>query len=250
MAGHNKWSKIKHQKAVNDVRTSKIFSKLNKEISTAVKLGGSDPEHNPRLKVAIQNAKGQNMPKNNIERAIKKAAGEDSTAYKEVTYEGYGPHGVAIFVEAGTDNINKIVANIRYYFNKYNGNLSKSGSLDFIFDQKGVFTLAAPEEYSKEDLELELIDAGAEEIEQDEDDGEIVITTAKDDFGTMQDKLEELGIAPKNAALKRVPKITKSLSPEEFQDVNKLLEKLEEDEDVQNVYHNVEYTQEIAEQLG
>lgn len=249
MSGHNKWSKIKHQKAVNDVRTSKIFSKLNKEISTAVKLGGSDPESNPRLKVAIQNAKGQNMPKNNIDRAIKKAAGEDSTSYKEVTYEGYGPHGVAIFVEAATDNINKIVSNIRHYFNKHNGNLSKSGSLDFIFDQKGVFTLAPPENYSKEDLELELIDAGAEELEQEED-GEIVITTAKDDFGAMQDKLDSLGIEPKNASLKRIPKITKSLSLEEFQDVNKLLEKLEDDEDVQNVYHNVEYSKEIADQLS
>lgn len=249
MAGHNKWSKIKHQKAVNDVRTSKIFSKLNKEISTAVKLGGSDPDSNPRLKVAIQNAKGQNMPKNNIERAIKKAAGEDSTSYKEVTYEGYGPHGVAIFVEAGTDNINKIVSNIRYYFSKHNGNLSKSGSLEFIFDQKGVFTLNPPEDYSKEDLELELIDAGAEEIEQEED-GEIVITTAKDDFGAMQSKLESLGIEAKNASLKRVPKITKSLTAEEFHDVNKLLEKLEDDEDVQNVYHNVELTEEIAEQFN
>jgi len=139
MAGHNKWSKIKHQKAVNDVRTSKVFSKLIKEINTAVKLGGSDIEGNPRLKVAVQNAKGQNMPKANIERAIKKAAGEDNTTYKEVTYEGYGPHGVAIFIEAGTDNINKIVSNIRFYFNKHNGNLSKSGSLDFIFDQKGGF---------------------------------------------------------------------------------------------------------------
>ncbi len=247
MAGHNKWSKIKHQKAVNDVRTSKIFSKLIKEINTAVKLGGSDPENNPRLKVAIQNAKGQNMPKTNIEKAIKKAAGEDNTTYKEVNYEGYGPHGVAIFVEAGTDNINKIVSNIRFYFSKHNGNLSKSGSLDFIFDQKGVFTLEKPEAYSKEDLELELIDAGAEEIEEDEEDGEIIITTAKDDFGNMQEKLEEMGIKPKNSRLKRIPKITKQLTPEQFQDVNKLLEKLEEDEDVQNVYHNVEFTEELAE---
>ncbi len=246
MAGHNKWSKIKHQKAVNDVRTSKIFSKLIKEINTAVKLGGSDPEHNPRLKVAIQNAKGQNMPKNNIERAIKKAAGEDNTSYKEVTYEGYGPHGVAIFVEAGTDNINKIVSNIRFYFNKHNGNLSKSGSLDFIFDQKGVFIIDKPEEYSKEDLELALIDAGAEEIEEDNEEGEFTITTAKDDFGNMQEKLEEMSINPKNSKLKRIPKITKHLTPDQFQDVNKLLEKLEDDEDVQNVYHNVEFTEELA----
>lgn len=249
MSGHNKWSKIKHQKAVNDVRTSKIFSKLIKEINTAVKLGGSDPEHNPRLKVAIQNAKGQNMPKNNIERAIKKAAGEDNTSYKEVTYEGYGPHGVAIFVEAGTDNINKIVSNIRFYFNKHNGNLSKSGSLDFIFDQKGVFILDSPEDYSKEDLELELIDAGAEEIEEDDEEGEFTITTAKDDFGNVQQKLEEMEINPKNSKLKRIPKITKKLTPEQFQDVNKLLEKLEDDEDVENVYHNVEFTEELAEYI-
>lgn len=249
MAGHNKWSKIKHQKAVNDVRTSKIFSKLIKEINTAVKLGGSDPEHNPRLKVAIQNAKGQNMPKNNIERAIKKAAGEDNTSYKEVTYEGYGPHGVAIFVEAATDNINKIVSNIRFYFSKHNGNMSKSGSLDFIFDQKGVFTLQKPEEYSTEDLELALIDAGAEEIEEDEEDGEVTITTAKDDFGNMQDKLEEMGINPKHSKLKRIPKITKQLTADQFHDVNKLLEKLEDDEDVENVYHNVEYSEELAEYI-
>lgn len=248
MAGHNKWSKIKHQKAVNDARTSKLFSKINKEIHTAVKLGGSDPESNPRLRTAMQNAKGANMPKENIQRTIKKAAGDESTDYKEVNYEGYGPHGVAIFIEAATDNINKIVSNIRYYFNKHNGNMAKSGSLDFIFDQKGVFTLNPPEEYSTEDLELELIDAGAEEIEED-DDGEITITTAKDDFGNVQQKLEELEIEPKNAKLKRIPKVTKNLSPEEFQNVNKLLEKLEEDEDIQNVYHNIEFSEELAEHV-
>lgn len=247
MAGHNKWSKIKRKKGANDVKTSKIFSKLIKEIHVAVKLGGPDPDGNPRLRMAIQNAKGENMPKENIQRAIKKATGDETTDYKEVTYEGYGPHGVAIYIEAATDNINRVVSSIRSIFNKYNGNLSKSGSLDFIFDQKGVFTFPKPEDYSLEDLELELIDAGAEEIEEDE--GTITVTTAKEDFGNVQGKLEELNIEPQNSGLKRIPKITKSITPEQFSTINKLIDALEENEDVQNVYHNIEYSEELAEQI-
>lgn len=243
MAGHNKWSKIKRKKGANDAKMSKIYSKLIKEIQVAVKLSGPDPETNPRLRVAIQNSKGQNMPKDNIERAIKKASGEDGANYEEVTYEGYAPHGVAIFIEATTDNTNRTVADVRSYFNKVDGSLAKSGSLDFIFDQKGVFVFPMPEGMEKDELELELIDAGAEEI--DVEDGTVSLTTAREDFGSAQEKLEEMGIETEEAGLKRIPKIFKKIEPDQFKTVLKLIDLLEDNDDVQNVYHNVELTEEL-----
>lgn len=245
MAGHNKWSKIKRKKAVNDAKQSKIFSKIIKEIGVAVKQSGTDPEGNPRLKLAIQNAKGANMPKDNIERAINKASGEGGADYQDVTYEGYAPHGVAIFIEATTDNINRTVANVRSYFNKYNGSLSTSGSLDFIFDQKGVFTFEMPENADEEELMLELIDAGAEDVQVEE--GEVVVYTAREDFGNVQKKLDELKIEPEEAGLRRLPKVFKKLDAEDARSVFKLIAMLEEDEDVQDVYHNVEMSEELEE---
>lgn len=245
MSGHNKWSKIKRKKGANDARMSRIFSKLIKEIHIATRLGGPEPESNPRLRLALQNAKGQNMPKDNIRRAIKKASGEDDTHYEEVTYEGYAPHGVAIFVEATTDNINRTVSGIRSIFNKYDGNLAKSGSMDFIFDQKGEFTFRQPEGMDIDELELMLIDSGAEDI--DKEDKTVTITTAREDFGKMQEKLEELNLDVREAGLKMIPKVFKKLSPPQFKTVNKLIEDLEDNDDIQHVYHNIEFTEELTE---
>jgi len=246
MSGHSKWSKIKRKKGATDAKRSKIFSKLIKEIQVAVKLGGPDPEANPRLRLAIQNAKGENVPKENIERVIKKASGDDTTVYSEVNYEGYAPHGVAVFVECTTDNTNRTVARIRSYFTKYNGSLGKTGSLEYIFDQKGIFTFKVPE-MDTEELELELIDAGAEDIEIEDD--YVTVTSAREDFGNIQKKIDELNIEVENAGLKRIPNNTKDLDEKEFLSVMKLIDVIDEDDDVQNVYHNIELTDELINAL-
>ncbi|MCX2745225.1 YebC/PmpR family DNA-binding transcriptional regulator [Mangrovivirga sp. M17] len=239
MAGHSKWANIKRRKGAQDAKRGKIFTKLIKEIHIAVKEGGSpDPDANPRLRLAVQNAKGVNMPKDNIERAIKKAAGEDATEYTEHTYEGYAPHGIAVFVETMTDNLNRTVAAVRAAFTKYGGSLGTNGSLDFIFDRKGVFIFKKPEGMDKESLELEVIDAGAEEVE--EHDEFITVYTAMEDFGSMQSKLEELGIETETSELQRIPKTTTELGDEDLQSVWKLIEALEDDDDVQKVYHNLD----------
>jgi YebC/PmpR family DNA-binding regulatory protein len=246
MSGHNKWSKIKRKKGATDAKRSKIFSKLIKEIQIATRLGGPDPESNPRLRLAIQNGRGQNLPKENIDRAIKKATGDDSTTYTEVSYEGYAAHGVAVFVECMTDNTNRTVANLRSYFTKYNGSLGKTGSLEFIFDQKGMFSFKSPK-MDPEELELELIDAGAEDIEFDDE--YITIISAREDFGNIQKKLDDLNIEVEEAGLKRIPNTTKELSTAHFQSVMKLIDIIEEDDDVQNVYHNIEITDELLASL-
>ncbi|MBT3423053.1 MAG: YebC/PmpR family DNA-binding transcriptional regulator [Bacteroidetes bacterium] len=246
MSGHSKWSTIKRKKGAKDAARSKVFSKLIKEIQVAVKLGGIDPEANPRLRLALQNGKAENLPKENVERAIKKASGDDSTNYEEVNYEGYAAHGVAVFVECTTDNKLRTVANVRSYFNKYGGSLGKTGSLEYIFDQQGIFTFSA-ENLDVEEIELELIDAGAEDIELD--DNYITVTSAREDFGSMQKKLDELNIEVENAGLKRIPNNTKELNVEDFQSVMKLIDLIEDDEDVQNVYHNIELTDELIESM-
>lgn len=242
MSGHSKWSKIKRKKGSNDAKRSKIFSKLIKEVHIATRLGGPDVDANPRLRLAIQNAKGVNMPKENIDRAIKKASVEDATSYQEVTYEGYGQAGVAIFVECTTDNINRTVANVRATFNKFGGNLGTNGSLEFIFDQKGIFHFQLPSGIDEDELILEIIDAGAEDVEIDENN--VTVTTLKEDFGSVQKKLESMKIEPEEAGLQRIPKIFKKISKNEVEKVMKLIEILEEDEDVQNVFHNIEMNEE------
>ena len=195
MSGHSKWSTIKRKKGALDAKRSKAFSKIIKEITVAVKEGGGpDPDANPRLRTAIANAKGVNMPKDNVTRAINKAGDKDSANFMEVTYEGYAPGGIGIFVECTTDNLQRTVSNVRSYFTKHNGSLGKNGSLSFIFDRKGVFTFPIGD-WDIEELELEIIDAGAEDIELE--DGFVTVTTALEDFGTMQKKLEELNIEPK-----------------------------------------------------
>ena len=227
---------------------AKTFTRIGKDISIAVKEGGSNPDTNARLRAVIQNAKSANMPKDNVERAIKKASGADSANYVEMSLEGYAPHGIAVFVECTTDNNNRTVANIRSYFNKCEGNLGTNGSLKFIFDRKAVFTFSTSQvEMDIEELEMELIDSGLEELENDE--GTITITTDFSDFSNMQKQLESMNIELESSVLQRFPNNTKTLVAEEAKSVLKLIDKLEEDEDVQNVFHNMEMTEEVMSQM-
>ena len=247
MSGHSKWSTIKRKKGALDAKRSKAFSKIIKEITVAVKEGGgSDPESNPRLRTAIANAKGVNMPKDNVARAISKADDKDSANFMEVTYEGYAPGGIGLFVECTTDNLQRTVSNVRSYFTKHHGSLGKNGSLSFIFDRKGVFSFPLGE-WDVEELEMEIIDAGAEEIELEE--SFVTVTTALEDFGTMQKKLEELKIETESAKLERIPNNTESLDVESAKKVLKLIDVIEEDDDVQDVYHNLEMTDELIAAL-
>lgn len=229
-------------------KMAKTFSKIGKDIALAVKAGGTDPESNPALRRCIQNAKGANMPKDNVERAIKKASGADAENYEEVTYEGYGQGGVAFFVECTTNNTTRTVANVRAVFNKFDGNLGKNGELAFIFDRKGIFTIdLAQIKMDWDDFEMEMIDGGAEDVEKDEE--EVMITTAFEDFGSLSHKLDELGIEAKSAELQRIPNNTKEVNAEQFKANMKMLERFEEDDDVQNVYHNMEITEELMNSL-
>ncbi|MDN4165759.1 YebC/PmpR family DNA-binding transcriptional regulator [Cytophagales bacterium LB-30] len=219
---------------------AKVFTRIGKDIVIAVKAGGPDPEANSRLRALIQNAKAENMPKENVERAIKKATSKDQEDYKEIVYEGYGPYGIAIVVETATDNHNRTVANVRSYFTRAGGNLGTTGSLDFLFDKKSFFKIAKPTGMGLDDLELELIDFGAEEIFEDAENPEhLMIYADFKDFGALQKGLEEKSIEIVSSGFERIPTDTKQLSPEQQEEIEKLLEKFEEDEDVQNVYHNM-----------
>ena len=229
-------------------KMAKTFSKIGKDIALAVKSGGPDPEANPGLRRCIQNAKGANMPKDNVERAIKKASGADAENYEEITYEGYGQGGVAFFVECTTNNPTRTVANVRAIFNKFDGNLGKNGELAFIFERKGIFSIDNNSVKTEwDDFEMEMIDGGAEDVEKDEE--EILITTAFEDFGSLSHKLEELKIEPKSAELERIPNSTKEVNEDQFKANMKMLERFEEDDDVQNVYHNMEITDALLESI-
>ncbi len=229
-------------------KMAKTFSKIGKDIALAVKAGGPDPESNPALRRCVQNAKGANMPKDNVERAIKKASGADAESYEEITYEGYGQGGVAFFIDCTTNNPTRTVANVRAIFNKFDGNLGKNGELSFIFDRKGIFSIdIAQIKLDWDDFEMEMIDGGAEEI--DKDDTEVFITTAFEDFGTLSHKLDELGIEVKSAELQRIPNMTKEVTAEQFAVNMKMLERFEDDDDVQNVFHNMEITDEHLDSL-
>jgi YebC/PmpR family DNA-binding regulatory protein len=217
---------------------SRTFTRIGKEITIAAKAGGPDPDTNPRLRALMQNAKAANMPKDTVERAIKKATDKDAGDYKEITYEGYGPHGIAIFVEAATDNNTRTVANVRSYFTKHGGSLGTQGSLTFLFDHKAVFKINAPADLNLEDLELELIDYGVDEIEQD-DENHVVIYGAYEEQSNIQKYLEENGYEIISTEFERIPNDLKDVTPEQREKIEKLLEKLEEDEDVQNVFHNM-----------
>ena len=246
MSGHSKWSTIKRKKGAIDAKRGKIFTKIIKEIMIAAKEGGADIEANARLRLAVQNAKGANMPKDNIERAIKKATGSDAENYTETTFEGYASAGVAVFIECLTDNNNRTVAAVRAAFNKYGGNLGTNGSLSFLFEHKGIFTIKN-EKISLEDLELEMIEAGAQNIEVE--DNIITITCAKEDFGNINKRLNDLAIETEEAGLKRIPNDTKTLDVDSAKKVLRFIETLEDDDDVQYVYHNIEMTDELAAAL-
>ncbi|MEG2849597.1 MAG: YebC/PmpR family DNA-binding transcriptional regulator [Bacteroidales bacterium] len=215
---------------------ARVFTRLGKEITIAAKAGGPDPDTNAKLRTIIQTAKSENMPKDNVERAIKRAVEKDHADYKEVIYEDYGPHGIAILVETATDNTTRTVANVRSYFNKFGGSLGTSGSVDFMFERKCVFKIKSEKPVDLEELELELIDYGVDEIFQEED--EIVIYGAFESFGTIQKYIEDNGYELISGQFERIPNTElKKLNAEQRADIEKLLERFDNDEDVQNVYH-------------
>ncbi|MCH5229267.1 MAG: YebC/PmpR family DNA-binding transcriptional regulator [Muribaculaceae bacterium] len=215
---------------------SRTFTRIGKEITMAVKAGGPDPDMNPRLRVLMQNAKAANMPKDTVERAIKKATDKDAGDYKEIIYEGYGPHGIAIVVETATDNNQRTVANVRSYFNKHGGSLGTQGSLSFLFDHKSVFHVKPNDSTDKDEFELSLMDFEAE-LEPDEE--EWLIYGAFDQFANLQKFLEDSGMEILSAEFERIPNDYKEVTPEQREAIEKLLEKFEDDEDVQNVFHNM-----------
>lgn len=216
---------------------AKTFTKIGKEIAMCVKTSGPDPTANSRLRVLIQNAKAANMPKENVERAIKKASSKDQEDYKDVVYEGYGPHGIAILVETATDNPTRTVANVRSYFNKYGGTLGTSGSVGFMFEHKCIFKVKAKEGIDLEEMELDMIDAGVSELFGEED--AIIIYGEFESFGPIQKYLEEHNFEIISAEFERIPTDTKELNEEQTANLEKLLEKLEEDDDVSSVFHNM-----------
>lgn len=222
---------------------ARVFTRVGKQIAIAVKAGGPDPENNSHLRAIIATAKRENMPKDNIERAIKNAMGKDQKDYKEMVYEGYGPFGVAILVETATDNTTRTVANVRSAFTKYGGSLGTSGSLDFIFNHKSVFTIAKKEDVAVEDLILELIDYGVEE-DFDEEDDEVTIYGEFQSFNAIQKYLEENGFEIKSSEFTRIPTDEKEVTEEQRATIEKIVERLEDDEDVQNVYTNMKPAEE------
>ncbi|MBI5214870.1 MAG: YebC/PmpR family DNA-binding transcriptional regulator [Ignavibacteriae bacterium] len=217
-------------------KMAKTFAKIGKEIAIAVRAGGPDPHGNARLRLVIQNAKDVNMPKDNVESAIKRAASKDAADFQEVVYEGYGPHGIAIVTECATDNPTRTVANIRMYYTRAGGALGTTGSLDFLFERKGMFTISA-KNINKDELELELIDFGLEEFTVDGD--EAYLNTSYADFRKMQKALEDKGVEVLSAELQRIPLSTNAVSPEQQEEIQKLLDQIEDDDDVQAVYHNM-----------
>ena len=218
---------------------SRTFTKLGKEITIAAREGGPDPDSNPRLRALIQQCKRENMPKDNIDRAIKKATDKSSEGYKEINYEGYGPHGIAIFVETATDNHMRTVANIRSYFTKFGGTLGTTGSLSFLFAHKSVFTVKAKEGVDMDELELELIDYGVDEIYFDEEENTITAYGEYESYAQMQQYFEENGFEIVSAEFVRIPNDTKEVTPEQRETIDKMVEKLEDFDDVQTVYTNM-----------
>lgn len=230
------FEKRKHKMFARFDRMAKAFTRIGKDIAIAVKQGGPLPENNPKLRMAIQNAKGVNMPKDRVEAAIKRASSKEEKDFQEVTYEGYAPHGVPIIVECATDNPTRTVANVRLHFSKNGGSMGNSGSVAFMFERRGVFKFD-PSKLDLDAFELDLIDAGAEDIEKNDD--EIVVYTKFTEFGHMQKFLESKHLEAKSAELQYIPATTKELSEAEQDEVLKLVETLESDDDVQTVYHNL-----------
>ena len=236
MSGHSKWSTIKRKKGANDAQRAKIFTKIAREIIVAVKAGGPDPDNNSSLKDAIAKGRAANMPNDNISRTIKKAAGStDADNYENITYEGYGPNGVAVIVETLTDNRNRTAADIRHFFDKFGGNMGQTGCVSFMFDKKGVIVIEK-DEIDEDEITMDALDAGAEDFEAGEDYYEI--TTSPEDFHTVRDELEKK-YTLSSAEISMIPQTTVTLTDEkQLLMMGKLLENLEDDDDVQNVYHN------------
>jgi len=247
MAGHSKWANIKHRKGAQDAKRGKIFTKLIKEITVAAKIGGGDLSANPRLRLAVDRAKQANMPKDNIERAIKKGTGDlDGVTYEEGTFEGYGPGGVAVIVEFLTDNRTRTVAEVRHIFNKHNGNLGVSGSVAFMFDRKGLVSF--PEEADFDRIFEVALEAGAEDVRQD---GGIEVITDPADFETVRNALEEAGLSFTTAEITMLPQTTTTVEGKQAEQLMKLIEKLEDNDDVQNVYTNFDMSdEEMARIMG
>jgi len=238
MAGHNKWSKIKRKKGVADQRRSKVWARITRDIMIAARDGGGDIDMNPRLALAVEKAKGENMPKDNIERAIKRGTGEIAGAdYEEMTYEGYGPGGVAIFVDCLTDNTNRTVADVRAVFTKHGGNVGTTGSVAFLFDRKGQFLIPADGQ-DEDELFLLVAEAGAEDLRREDD--VFVVTTSLDAFGAVQNALAEGGVEVSEAELIRIPTTTTHVGEDIAQKVVRLIESLEELQDVQTVSTTLE----------
>lgn len=231
------FEKRKHKMFARYDKMAKAFTKIGREIAIAVRDGGPEPEYNPRLRAAVQNAKALNMPKDRIDGAIKRASTKEEGNFEESVYEGYGPYGVAVLVETATDNTTRTVANMRMYFNRGDGTLGKTGSLDFVFQRKGVFRIPMDQKINPEELELELIDFGLDSLEVDE--GEIIIYTAFEDFGKMSKELFDKNIPVKKSALERIPTSVVHLNEEQTDEILTLIDRFEEDDDVQAVFHNL-----------
>ncbi|MDX2431040.1 MAG: YebC/PmpR family DNA-binding transcriptional regulator [Bacteroides sp.] len=245
MSGHSKWSTIKRKKGANDAKRGKIFTKLIKEITVAASTGGIDPEANPRLRSAIQNARGMNMPKDTIQRAINKAD-KDNSSFMELTFEGMLPFGIGVVIESLTDNRNRTVGSVRSIFTKRGGNLGTNGSLSFMFDRKGVFSLQKGE-LDPDEFELEIIDAGVDEIELEDD--SFMITCPMEEFHNVQTKLQEMGLEPDSGQLERIPTDTIELTVEQSLQIMKIIDEFEDDDDVQSVWHNLEVSDEVSAAL-
>jgi YebC/PmpR family DNA-binding regulatory protein len=245
------FEKRKHKIFARNAKLSKLFTRIGKEIAMAVKAGGPNPDSNTRLRMAVQNARGMNMPKDNVDRAIKKAAaGGEGADYAEITYEGYAPGGVAIFVDASTNNVNRTVGNVRSFFSKCDSTLGTNGSLAHMFERKGEFVIenAALKGRDADEFEMELIDGGADDVVRD-DEGFLVFVPFQG-FGAMAQKLEQLGVDVKSAELKRFPLVTASADINTARNVMRLIDMLEEDEDVNAVYHNMDLTEEVEAELA
>lgn len=240
MSGHSKWHNIQAKKSKTDAKRGKIFTKIGKEIALAVKNGGSNPETNPKLKDVIAKAKANNMPQDTINRAIKKSSGElDSVNYEEIVYEGYGPSGIAVIVNVLTDNKNRSAGNVRHAFTKYGGNMGATGCVSFMFQKKGQIVIEKTDELDEDELMMEALEAGAEDFASEEE--VFIITTTPEDFGTVREALEAKGLEFLEAEIKMVPDTYTAIDEETAVKFQKMLDALDDDDDVQDVYHNAEF---------
>ena len=245
MSGHNKWSKIKRAKGAADAKRSKQYSKILKEVAVAVRESGPDPDSNPRLRLLVQNARGCNMPKDTLMRAINKASDKDAAVLQEITFECHANHGIALFIECLSDNNMRTVANVRSIMNKFGGTMETNGSLSFLFTRKGVFVIPRKTEMDVEELEMSLIDGGLEEMEVDDE--YLTLYTAYEDFGNMVKMLEDMKIECESAELQRIPNTTRSIDADSMRKVLKVINMLEDDDDVTNVFHDMEIPDDFEE---